>query len=277
MRLYAGAVVLCLGHVLYPNGSMSWTLMNRCQTALDIARKASPAGTFNSSSETGLSAEPEESSMSTIVVSGGQVERSAGMTEAQAMLEYISSLLHQPCPATQVSPSSSSGYESYRLHPFLRVIKETESRNTVENLLNCRQIFRSLTPRPQLLHLVTSDYHMPRSLLLTRHILRTKYDYPIECIACPSVSYNWCSTPEMSAPLYRPLEERPKDADMWYFSERLDWELNGIQRMNNFIAQKYMLPPIPDDEIDAAIHELRRLNETYINDVNLRHKKLQAQ
>eukprot|EP01036_Dinobryon_divergens_P027794 gene27794-36621_t len=105
----------------------------------------------------------------------------------------------------------------------VNIFLDENSTNTLGNALNCCKIISDQvrTQNPDIHHvaLVTNEFHMPRAHLLFKSALRNSqvriHALPAENGLAPGNEY-------------RPLSNRPVDANEWTVRERLDWEWNGL-------------------------------------------------
>jgi len=117
--------VVVLGKVLQPDGNASPTLQNRMVTASDVYLR-----------------EREKNSKTYMIVSGGKVQQNenyslpseAEVMRTMAILNFV--------------PKSS-------------VVMETNSKNTIENAINTRDVLEDLGVTKVII--ITSDYHMQRA------------------------------------------------------------------------------------------------------------------
>jgi len=220
-----------------------------------------------------------ESKELTIIFSGSDTAR-CGITEATAMEQVYIQMQQQFVHQKQlVIPST-------KIIRYSTIIKEERSKNTVENALYCRDIINGLVAsrgiRKANIHLVTSDYHMPRAKLLFENIFCVKddddddhddddddnddddnddYNITITCYPADSLHNRYIAASDGILCSYRPRGDRSDDSNEWTLSERLDWELNAISCVNSYLM-KYGLETISENRTTRAIQQLQAMNYT---------------
>eukprot|EP00981_Chlorochromonas_danica_P004721 scaffold954_cov173-Ochromonas_danica.AAC.7 len=257
MRIVAG--VICLGQALLPNGSLTTSCMNRvCATShlihqLLLSYSSNTNATTTTTTTTATTTTTTTPLTATLVFSGGDVKR-VGKTEAQAMMEYYyNNQYHQHHDYHQSSCSSSR-----MVMGTTSIILEEQSTNTIENFLFCQSILDNHLPLLEDVYIVTNDFHLPRSMLLSRALLHHPHNSRrIHGIAAP------CSHTRHAS--YRPLADRPIDSNCWHLCEILDWEYHAVCNMNESLS-KYGLDPLPQEWIEKALEEIRLLNCSAIID-----------
>ena len=135
------------------------------------------------------------------------------------------------------------------------IVEESAARNTVENALFCTDMLLETNPMCGCVHVVTNEFHVPRTRAIFECVFQSKNFAPANwtCHAAPSGL--------ATEGQYRPLAERPTNVTAWRLCERLDWERNAIETLNDYLA-RYDLPPLPPGRIDSALAELRTMNRT---------------
>ena len=139
---------------------------------------------------------------------------------------------------------------------------EEESCNTIENALNCRQkllLDYGCIPNSLQLCLVTSEYHMERAALIFECIFEAEEKVRIER-HCAESSHRKCVRTPSGDVYYRKLEDREDSVDKWLLCERLDWERNALQTINEKFLS-YGLR-VCQTKLDRSLANLARLNET---------------
>lgn len=172
-----------------------------------------------------------------LLCSGGDAVK-CGRTEASVMREILQDILKE------------------RSDLDIRV--EEDSRNTVENALYCRRKmqadFGGEVPENLCIHLCTSEYHMERAGLI--------FDTVFQEDNVKFIKHCADSLHRKGDMSYRKCEDRESDPGQWLLCERLDWERNAIQTLNDYISTRYGLKKIDQDKIENALANLSRFNET---------------
>lgn len=211
MRMPSTAVV-CLGQALLPNGNMPISLVNRVSTSSKLLQDLC-----------------DSREAVCLLLSGGDV-KNTGLSEARTMSAHFES---------KYGDSFSS----------LEVILEERSRNTLENCLFCKPYLEQLCCEQ--VFIVTSDFHLPRTMLIARAILGDK----MECIGVPAVSSHARNA------AWRPRALRPADPHEWNLCEMLEGEKRVVDNMTEWFAG-YRLPPLLPSSIELALEEIRQMNST---------------
>jgi hypothetical protein len=134
------------------------------------------------------------------------------------------------------------------------IMLEEKSMNTVENALYCKDVLEKVSC--SCLHLVTNEFHMPRARCIFECVMN--HDPPMKIkIECHPAESGF------EAGIYRRMEDRPQDPKRWRLCERLDWEVNALTTLNEYLS-KYCLGPLDDDRIQKALEEVRKMNVTLI-------------
>jgi hypothetical protein len=218
MKVPSSAAVIILGQILEKDRSLPYSLQQRVLMGVSLwCRKDEHIGS-------------DVQKLSCIVLSGGDAA-GIGLSEALAMKKYMSRYLHDT--------------DSF-------VVLEQASKNTVENALNCKDIL--LSKGCQCVHLITNEFHMPRTKCIFECIFQSKPCLDAVIICHPANS-------RFEKGPYRRLEVRPPSAKMWRLCERLDWERNAIETLNDYLRD-YKLGPIKNERLQIAMEELRAINVT---------------
>ena len=215
MKLDPSVAILVLGQALEKNGSLPRSLIGRLYIGLSLVKQ------FGENYDNCL-----------LVLSGGDVS-AVGITEATGMQKFVD--LNYP--------------------EKVRTLKEEQSRNTVENAINCLHLVNKVHNINRI-HLVTSEFHIPRTKCIFESVLKSTN----ELDACLEIAYHSADSGHPTGH-YRKLAERPSNVNDWRLCERLDWECNAIQSLNEYLA-KYSLRPLSESRLQLAIEELRQMNET---------------
>lgn len=213
MRLKSAAVVV-LGQILYPNGTMPGPLVQRVEHSLAVIQHNLTEDKVH-------------------VIYSGADAALVGRSEALCMLDHF----------------NSSVERQNLLSLCLDITKHLEenSKNTVENALNCKPIIECIGC--QCVWIVTNEFHMPRTKLIFESVFNST-----------NIKLMWSSADSQLSRSgeYRALCNRPADSNLWSLSERLDWEINALMTLNKYLA-KYNLGPISSCRIDVALKELQLL------------------
>lgn len=172
---------------------------------------------------------------SRFILTGG-VTSSIKISEASAMKEELLLCLKDRCDKLQVLVDES--FEDC-------IQAEEEALSTIDNAIKCLPLVtatsRDLTTPPTV-HVVTSDYHMPRSLCIFKHVFASN----AAIFARPAASvYEQQKFP-------RAREERPKNLEEWYLCELLEIEVNATKALPTKL-RSYGLPDLPEYEVDQAL------------------------
>lgn len=269
------SIIVCLGQMLYLNQTLPLSLISRVEKAYEISSVSDIIYDL-SLNITHSEEQPQQQQYHdsvgiqsrdlTIIFSGSDTAQ-CGITEAAAMEHVYKQLtLVHPKPIPSIIST-------------IVAVKEERSKNTIENALYCRDIIKGLitSSRDSDIHimLVTSDYHMPRAKLLFEYICCVNNDDPddddhyhhnntITVTCCPANSLHRRFIENSDGVLcsYRPRVDRSDDSNEWTLSERLDWELNALLSVNSQMG-KYGLEAISKDHITRAIQQLKVMNYTY--------------
>lgn len=241
--------IICLGLSLNPDGSMKTSLLNRCDKVIEVVNELAKSGCAHCN----------------VILSGGDVVK-CGQNEATCMLTYLKS------PLNISEPESRMIYDTYLNSMTIKVIVEKEATNTLENFMYCRPLLENLcllSKSAGKIIIVTSDYHVPRALLYAKLVLQDQFGLLCGVGGVSQQSKNDKSNAKHrngTLVSIRELKDRPRSFEEWYMQEILEIELLGIRRVN-FLAEKYRLPLLnTEDSIDAAIHEVTKLSNAFLND-----------
>lgn len=172
---------------------------------------------------------------SLIVMTGGDVAQT-GVSEAIAMKSHLIQLLHNECCES-------------------KILLETNSKSTVENAINCRALLEQCNICVGKLHLVTSDFHIPRARCVFQHVFSNsgpKHSGDVE-VLCYGADSGLARTS-----VVRDFSTRPKNIDDWSFIERLDLEKGGILNLVNQFAGHGVGGP-SQDKIHQALNDISQL------------------
>lgn len=125
-------IIIVLGNKLKPNGEMSNTLLNR----LDLV-----ANVFNKK-------------CSTIIVSGGRVQKKSKHTEAYLMKKYL--------------------VQKHNIPPNI-IVKEPKSKDTIQNAIYTLRIVNHLDK--QQLCVISSQFHIPRVKIIFNYFFNRSIKY----------------------------------------------------------------------------------------------------
>lgn len=282
MKLSSAAVspsiIVCLGQMLYSNQTLPSSLISRVEKAYELSSVSDiiyDLSLNRSHSEEQPQQQHHDSvgiqSRELAIIFSGSDTAQCGITEATAMEHVFKQLIH-PKPIPSIIST-------------IVVVKEERSKNTIENALYCRDIIKGLitSSRDSNIHimLVTSDYHMPRAKLLFDYICcinnvdpddddYNHHNNTITVTCCPANSLHRRFIENSDGVLcsYRPRVDRSDDSNEWTLSERLDWELNALLSVNSHMG-KYGLEAISKDHITRAIQQLKVMNYTYDDSMDI--------
>lgn len=152
--------IICLGQSFLANQSIPTTFLSRIQTVTSflLERFTTP------------DPRREVKSLPDFLILSGSDVKNNGITEARFMLDQINERLEVSKlinPLTTWNLTTDQNSQSYH-QTSLKVILEEESRNTLENILYCYEILEKYNINK--IYLVTSDFHIFRSFLLTKMI-----------------------------------------------------------------------------------------------------------
>ena len=262
------SIIVCLGQMLYSNQTLPLSLISRVEKAYEISSVSDIIYDLSLNITHSEEQQQQHDSVGiqsrelSIIFSGSDTAQ-CGITEAAAMEHVYKQLVHpKPIPFSTIV-----------------VVKEERSKNTIENALYCRDIIKGLitSSRDSNIHimLVTSDYHMPRAKLLFEYICCVNNDdsddddyhhhnntITVTCCPANSLHRRFIENSDGVLCSYRPRVDRSDDSNEWTLSERLDWELNALLSVNSHMG-KYGLEAISKDHITRAIQQLKVMNYTY--------------
>jgi uncharacterized SAM-binding protein YcdF (DUF218 family) len=122
------------------------------------------------------------------------------------------------------------------------VYLEENARNTVENAIYCLKY--ALAAEHKLVHLVTSDFHLPRAAAIFRHVLRP---YGISVVGYASTTqYSLCVNDE----------EAPTVSDV------IKSEVRSLSGLNAYF-QKYGLEEIDSSVVQQLITDVEDFERNY--------------
>jgi hypothetical protein len=219
MRFHSTAILI-LGQALESGRNLSLSLIGRCNLAVNLLQLF----TKNDDLKKTIVGERHF-----IILSGGDA-KGLGVSEARAMNDF----LIEKIPSTWT------------------IILEEKSLNTVENAINCLPFIEEENCGS--LHLVTSEFHMPRAKCIFESVFKT-YDFNNVELICHS------SNSGFDIGNYRALSDRPSDVNRWRLCERLDFEKNALSSLNEYL-NIYSLKPVENARIEVALAELRAMNVT---------------
>jgi len=135
-----GIGIIVLGKKILPNGQPSPVLIGRMNQACALYHHyaATNKNVF-------------------LILSGGRVEK-ADKAASEAWVMRHLALSHTTSPTHALAPV-----------PETQLILEDKALNSIENIINCQVILEDHGIRHAIL--VTSDFHMPRSLRITQYVL----------------------------------------------------------------------------------------------------------
>jgi hypothetical protein len=193
MRFHSSAILL-LGQALESGQNLSISLIGRCNLALNLLQLY----TGNKDLNKKLVGERHF-----IILSGGDANN-LGISEARAMNDFLIGKFPTSC----------------------NIILEEKSLNTVENAVNCLPFVKEMNCSS--VHLVTSEFHMPRAKCIFESVFKTYNFNDVELI-CHSSNSGFDNGD------YRALSNRPNDVGKWRLGERLDFELNALSTLNEYL------------------------------------------
>ena len=193
----ATKVIIVLGQLLHNDNSLRESLIHRLQGGLKLC---------------------QITSNSVIILSGG-ITKNNTLSEADAMNQWID---------VNVSPLKS--------YNNVEIILEKESKNTIENALNCKDLLchncTTSTQSPQSITIVTSDFHIPRTQCIFNHI----FNEINPKITCKLIHHPTDSL--LNRIIYRPIRsDRPIDINDWSLKERLEIEKRAILNIPKDMAK----------------------------------------
>jgi len=236
--------VMVLGQSLNSDGSAPETLVSRVKMGVSILRKAlEEKGMKSTKYETPkgsvlLSAEPM------LICTGGDTSRT-GRPEATVMIAMIRADFDRSIDERDADK------KRIRFDELIKWEAETESLNTVGNFVRCVPILKRYEVKH--LTLVTSDFHMPRSVCLIERVLNA-YGLDIKVDAKP-------------APTPAPKRD-DEGINALSLVDRIRHEKRMVQNHLNGMLERFNpLPSKPlgvvsDRRISIAVRELDAIRES---------------
>ena len=193
----ATKVIIVLGQLLHRDNSLRDSLIHRLQGGLKLC----------------------QSTLNSVLILSGGITSNNTLSEADAMNKWID--------------INSLPYKSYL---NMEIILEKESKNTIENALNCKALLchnqTSNIQSVQSLTIVTSEFHIPRTQCIFNHIFN-EINPKITC----KLTYQPTDS-LLNRIIYRPIRaDRPIDINEWSLKERLEIEHNAILNIPKDMAK----------------------------------------
>ena len=239
MRLISAksSIVICLGQLLGPNGSLPFTLMNRVNKVIDLI---TPVQITNNKLCNDVVINPD-----CIIFSGTEVQK-CGKTEAQAMWEHFQTKVS----CKDISPAGSIITKSLQNVKYFNtqnttVVLEERATNTLENVLFSKEIIDTIvsSQSPTTIYIVTNDFHCPRALILAKQFLK---EY--SCIDIPASSY--------------PPQSCKESFNSTKLFESIAWERRALTKLNQQL-DLYKLHPVSMEIITWGIKQLDSLEQSF--------------
>lgn len=223
LKAFVSTAVVTLGQILYENGTLPVPLIGRVEQSIDLMRELM----FN---QTNASLDDDNIHM----IYTGADAASTGRSESQAMLDMFNSKITQICPENKIFEKRTA----FEMH------LEEQSTNTVENAMYCKEIIERVGC--QCIWLVTNEFHMPRAKIIFECIYNNT-GIDLMCCSADSNLSRSCQ--------YREMCNRPDDANLWSLNERIDWEVNALNTINEYLLN-YDIGHVSISRIESALKEL---------------------